>query len=172
MHEAPRQLHPHASAPTPLHAQDDGATIVRTDHDIYQLLYCSVFKAVPSVLDIDALVSKAQSNNLRDGITGMLMLDAGLVIQWLEGPRHAVRALWARLLADPRHHCIVELIHRDYPEQRLFPDWTMRHTSRTDMLAIVRNAHEVAQLGMPSPWSGALASLTILLEPEYAKTHV
>jgi hypothetical protein len=172
MHEAPRQLHPHASAPTPLHAQDDDAPIVRTDRDLYQLLYCSVFKEVPNVLEINALVSNAQSNNLRDGITGMLMLDAGLAIQWLEGPRHAVRALWARLLADPRHHCIVELIHRDYPEQRLFPDWTMRHTSRTDMLAIVRNAHEVAQLGMPSPWAGALASLTILLEPEYAKTHV
>jgi hypothetical protein len=164
-------LYTSRSKPKDTTSLGEGVAPERSDHDLYQLAYCSILKQAPTELEAQALVAHAQARNRGDGITGLLMLDSqGLVIQWIEGPRYAVRALWARLLTDPRHNCIVELMHRDYPLQRLFPDWSMRPASRREMLDIVREGHNLAQMGQPSPWSEALAALTILLEPQYAKT--
>ncbi len=131
----------------------------------YQLAYCSLLKEPLSTEQIDALVLDAQQRNARNDVTGLLMIDQGIVVQWIEGRRDMVRQLWDKLLMDPRHHCIVQLMHLDFQEQRVYPDWAMQRATRQDIVSIVRSAKELAdmQLGLPNPWAGAIAALSTLI---------
>lgn len=138
---------------------------------LYQLAYCSILKQEMDEGAVRAMVAQAQRNNLANNITGMLMVEQGLVIQWLEGTKTTVRALWAKLQDDPRHHCIVELLHRNYAQERLFPDWAMHRTTRQEMLDIIHSAREKASGDEPSPWAGAIATMCILIDPAYAATY-
>ena len=139
----------------------------------YQLVYCSILKKGMTAQEIDQLVAHAQATNKQNDVTGLLMIDNGLVVQWIEGRRDVVRGLWDKLLRDTRHYCIVELLHRDFQEQRLYPDWSMKPTTRQEMLAIVHSAREAAQspTGWPNPWADAIGALCILIDPEYSKAY-
>lgn len=138
----------------------------------YQLAYCSILKDAMGQPEIDALVAHAQANNAKHEITGLMMIDQGLIVQWIEGRRSVVRNLWDNLLADPRHYCVVELLHRDFQDHRMYPDWSMRLASRIEMIATVRQAHDLAQapLGLPNPWAPAITKLCELIDPAFAET--
>lgn len=138
---------------------------------LYQMAYCSVLKQQLDAQAVQQIVTQAQQSNSANNITGMLMIEQGLVIQWLEGEQASVRTLWSKLQKDSRHHCMVELLHRDFVPKRLFPDWSMHRTTREEMLSIVHSAREQAESGAPSPWAGAIATMCILIDPEYAKTY-
>jgi hypothetical protein len=137
----------------------------------YQMAYCSILKQQLDAVSVQEIVAQAQRNNLANNITGLLMIEQGLVIQWLEGSKADVRKLWAKLQDDPRHHCIVELLHRNFAQERLFPNWSMQRTSRQEMLEIIHSAREQSERGEPSPWAGAIATMCILIDPEYAKSY-
>jgi hypothetical protein len=142
---------------------------------IKQIAYCSVAKALPIEQNWQQLIAQFQRNNQKQGITGLMMVDANLIIQWIEGEPAAVDALWARIEHDARHHCIVPLVER-VAQERLFADWGLRKASRNEMLAIVREARKLAQdqSAADQPWEHALATLSILIDPDlsafYAKT--
>jgi Sensors of blue-light using FAD len=133
----------------------------------YQLAYCSMLKEPMSETEIEALVEHAQLNNLSNEVTGLLMIDHTLVVQWIEGRHSTVRKLWDKLQQDPRHHCIVKLLHRNYQEQRIYPDWTMQRVPREEIVAIVRSAKELddMKLYLPNPWSPAISTLADFLDP-------
>ncbi len=152
-------------------ASEEGVNTPAVQSGLYQMAYCSVLARPLDADEMHLLITQAQRNNQVHHISGMLMVDGLLVIQWLEGRKDEVRALWANILKDPRHGCIVELLHRDYQTQRLFPDWTMRQATREDMIAIVHNARELSHSALPSPWANAISVLCILLDPEYAKAY-
>ena len=133
---------------------------------VYQLAYCSLLKVAMSEQALEALVSKAQESNLALGITGMLMMDEGVVVQWIEGDKAQVRALWSKLQRDPRHYCIVELLHRNYQESRLYPDWSMHRASRQEMLQIVHQARDQGNYGVPNPWAPAIEKLCELIDTD------
>lgn len=144
------------------------------DPGYYQMAYCSIFKQAMTAPEIAALIAQAQTANACNNITGLLMIDDRLVVQWIEGRRDAVRNLWDKILKDPRHYCIVELLHRDFQEKRTYPSWSMQPTTRKDMLAIVHSAREAAQSpigGPPNPWADAISTLCILLDPEYSQAY-
>jgi len=63
-------------------------------------------------------------NNTRDQITGLLLYKGGNFMQAIEGPDDAVRALFERILQDPRHTAVYKL--RETPiQQREFSKWSM-----------------------------------------------
>jgi Sensors of blue-light using FAD len=138
---------------------------------MYQMAYCSVLTQPLSKAQLQDMIDQAQRNNLIHNITGILMVEQELVIQWLEGGETAVRELWAKLHLDPRHHCLVELLHRNFVTERLFPDWSMHRSSREEMLSLVHSARESAHGDQSSPWAAAIATLCILIDPEYAKHY-
>ncbi len=141
------------------------------DPGYYQMAYSSVLKKEMTSDELDALVADAQAANVRNDLTGLLMIDKCLVVQWVEGRRSTVRTLWDKIQKDPRHHCIVQLLHRDFQEHRTYPDWAMQMTSRADLLAILHSAREaaVAPFGLPNPWAPAIASLCALIDPDYVE---
>ena len=77
-----------------------------------------------SLLNLAAILSEAQRNNDRDGLTGALAAHRERYIQVLEGPAQALDALLARLATDPRHRDIV-ILDRAPVQTRLFGQWSM-----------------------------------------------
>jgi hypothetical protein len=134
-----------------------------------QMAYCSL--AVPGVnaLGIADWVAQINSASVPACLTGMLMWEGRLMIHWLEGPPDQLHALWKRIQADSRQHCLVPLLRRSGVPQRLFTAWQMQAASRNEMLAIVREAREQANLGAQAhdaEWQHAISTLSILLDPD------
>ena len=136
-----------------------------------QLAYCSVLTQQLGDAEVQAIVDHARQSNVANNITGPLMIEHRLVIQWLEGKKSDVRKLWANLKDGPRHHCLVELLHRDFADTCLLPNWSMQRTTREEMLEIVHGARKQAESSEPSPWAATIGTMCLLIDPEYAKTH-
>jgi|UniRef100_UPI0035CB7556 hypothetical protein len=90
-----------------------------------QVVYVSTV-ARSTHIDPAAMLAKAQRNNGRDGITGMLYFDGQRFMQAMEGPAAAVEATLARITADSRHRALVILSRREIAE-REFGAWSMAH---------------------------------------------
>lgn len=91
---------------------------------LYSLVYSST--AVEPFDDerLTDLLEHSRRENGRSGITGMLLYRKGRFIQFLEGPEDRVRALIARITADPRHTGLRVMLD-GHPQERQFADWTM-----------------------------------------------
>jgi Sensors of blue-light using FAD len=75
---------------------------------------------------LNAILFAARHYNQRDGITGTLICRDDIYLQILEGPSEPVEAVFNRIARDGRHIDMLEL-YRGETEQRMFPDWDMRH---------------------------------------------
>jgi hypothetical protein len=73
---------------------------------------------------LDAIEASAARNNVRLGVTGSLMVSGARVVQVLEGPEPAVRALLTTIAADARHTEFEVLSEHTVPD-RTFGDWSM-----------------------------------------------
>ncbi|MDP2119777.1 MAG: BLUF domain-containing protein [Hoeflea sp.] len=89
-----------------------------------QILYVSGASRPMSDADIEDILTVSKRNNVKAGITGMLLWADGMFIQVLEGEVDKVRALAARIRSDARHrHFMMLLEHQS--EDRLFSEWSM-----------------------------------------------
>ena len=70
------------------------------------------------------LLKRARGFNERAGITGVLMYGGGRFMQVLEGCPAAVRCLYARIAADPRHGRLEKLAD-GLVARREFTEWRM-----------------------------------------------
>jgi hypothetical protein len=66
----------------------------------------------------------ARRNNLRAGVTGMLVHIEGSFLQVLEGRPDAVTTIYERIQRDARHHRLLRLFNTPKTE-RSFAQWTM-----------------------------------------------
>lgn len=107
---------------------------------LIRLLYVS--RAVgPQTSTVTAMILKtARAHNRGQDITGVLCQGQDLYLQVLEGERSRVNALYARILADPRH-CDVELLHFEENDRRRFPDWSMALVDLSADDAMVQMRH-------------------------------
>jgi hypothetical protein len=91
---------------------------------MYSLIYISSAPSAFTAEDLHGLSDVSAKNNQRDGITGALIFKEGTFMQVLEGEEPAVRATFARISRDSRHHDLITLLRREI-QQRQFPDWSM-----------------------------------------------
>jgi hypothetical protein len=98
--------------------------IMENSGDIFTLLYLSEGTVPFSQADLRELLQKANENNSKLGITGMLLFKGGNFLQVLEGEQEAVLTLYKKITLDPRHTRAVTLF-QDFAPQRDFPDWSM-----------------------------------------------
>ncbi len=77
-------------------------------------------------LTLLGILHSARTNNVRDGVTGALICRHDLYLQLLEGPPTAVNAVFERIQRDERHIEVVKLFEAEI-DDRLFPEWAMRH---------------------------------------------
>jgi len=94
---------------------------------LFRLFYRSNQTAeVAADLDfvVGQIIGAAIRRNRTVGVTGLLLVIQGHFIQALEGNIDAVRATYARISMDHRHHDL-HIISQGPAEQRLFGEWNM-----------------------------------------------
>jgi hypothetical protein len=90
---------------------------------------------------LDNILLKARAKNAQAGLTGALIVRADLYMQLLEGPREAVTATLARIIADDRH-LEVSLVHCGDParswmwSQEQVRAGAARNASAAEVLAV------------------------------------
>lgn len=91
---------------------------------MFYLVYVSMSAEDISKEDLLDILAKSRDENSKAGITGMLLHKDGNFMQVLEGEETAVRALYQRIILDPRHRGILTLVE-GHREKRHFADWSM-----------------------------------------------
>ncbi len=99
---------------------------------MFALAYASYSTVDTPNLDLEGISAHASAKNASLGITGYLCYDHGVFFQYLEGEEHVVLGLMDVIENDKRHDVINKVMLGEY-EQRIFPDWSMRHLNRSDL---------------------------------------
>jgi hypothetical protein len=88
------------------------------------MIYVSSAVRLFSTAELAELLKKSREKNTAAGVTGILLYRDGNFMQVLEGEEKAVRATYARILRDPRHHGAF-VLKEGRTEERQFPDSSM-----------------------------------------------
>lgn len=91
--------------------------------EIVALSYCSQPVSF-SFETMKEILSVSQQRNSAVKLSGALIYDNNIFLQWLEGDAQAIRSAFKRISGDPRH-CKIQLLSVRKLEQRWFPDWSM-----------------------------------------------
>lgn len=74
--------------------------------------------------DLVSLLQQSRPYNATAGITGILLINQGSIVQVLEGNRNLIEALYKRIEADQRHTDLIKVV--DGPiQERSFAGWSM-----------------------------------------------
>ncbi|MEA5480674.1 BLUF domain-containing protein [Pseudanabaena galeata UHCC 0370] len=90
-----------------------------------RLTYISKFARSLTKKEIESISTISQTNNSREGITGVLLCCGGIFFQILEGEEDRIDRLYKKILEDDRHNQILCLKSELNVSQRRFPDWSM-----------------------------------------------
>lgn len=88
-------------------------------------LYISTADGLSEQAVGDILFS-AQTNNLRDEVTGFLLYNGRNFLQLIEGESAALQSLMIKLAQDVRHNGMVIMLNEAIG-QRACPGWAMQH---------------------------------------------
>ena len=113
--------------------------------ELFRLVYAS--RATLAVLArfeaaTEEILTQAEANNSRLGVTGLLLAHQGWFLQVLEGPRRQIGQLFGAIVRDPRH-VQIELLRAVPASERLFGDWAMSAPAMTPAAAAVARTLEL-----------------------------
>ncbi|MGD1824352.1 BLUF domain-containing protein [Chromobacterium violaceum] len=98
---------------------------------LQHLIYVSTARRELDNADLEALLESCVRHNLRNDISGVLLYGPGNFIQVLEGEADAIAETYQRILDDPRHHNLIEILLENI-ERRSFAEWRMGFTRLDD----------------------------------------
>jgi len=91
---------------------------------MYYIVYLSSASKLLTEDELKEIVDTSIKNNIRLGITGMMLYNEGNFIQVLEGEEEIVKNRYSIIEQDSRHLGILVLTD-GHIENRTFPDWSM-----------------------------------------------
>jgi len=91
---------------------------------VFRLAYVSKASALMGPGDLEKIEAKSVARNAELDITGILVMDEEKILQILEGDEKAVRALFEKILADPRHE-EVRQVAGEIQETRYLSSWSL-----------------------------------------------
>ena len=91
---------------------------------MHNVIYLSAASYLFSDEELIAFLNKSRANNIKLGITGLLLYNEGSILQILEGEKQVVTDLYKIIERDNRHTRIVKMIDASIT-QRSFSDWSM-----------------------------------------------
>jgi len=91
---------------------------------MFRLLYISSASRNLSNDDLHEILDKAQQNNAKLDVTGMLVYMDGNFVQFLEGSKENVMALYNKIQRDDRHRDVL-IIDQANVSGRFFESWSM-----------------------------------------------
>jgi hypothetical protein len=108
------------------------------------LVYTSKEKRKFSATDLKKLLMNARICNREVGVTGILVYQAGIFLQALEGEEEAVRTTFSRIDKDPRHGD-VSVLHRNasIDKRRMFGEWSMGFADTNGVAQVLRGFIDV-----------------------------
>jgi hypothetical protein len=105
---------------------------------------------------------QSRRNNPAQGLVGALYFGDGCFFQCLEGPAHAVDALYARLHHDPRHRDLVVLSRSDV-DRPSYAGWSMKFVPNAVAVRAVLDRHGLASFDPYHFAPGAIDDMVALL---------
>lgn len=132
---------------------------------MHQLIYISTARLSDPDREIGQILLTSRRNNLRDGITGLLVFDGKRFLQVLEGPRLQVEAALLRIRGDARHRAPVILSARP-TEQAEFGKWDMawERVPSAAAAATMAEAVDAMVAGVTNPNTRALFSSFVRID--------
>jgi len=119
---------------------DHNATQVLEPGELYRLVYYSTSLLPPldagGEREIQVILVGAQERNRRQDVTGALTYNEFHFAQVLEGTRHAVDDVFARIRRDRRHRDIV-VVEEHWIESRDFGGWAMIYVGDRNSLTVI-----------------------------------
>ncbi len=117
--------------------------------------------------DLASLLEQSQHDNALAGITGILLINQGRIVQVLEGKQEIIEALYKRIEQDPRHTDVIKVV--DVPiEKRTFVGWSMGCEKMTrHELELIKS---ILALGRVDWLLTAMAEVSGLTELELSET--
>lgn len=97
-----------------------------------QLIYVSRLAPKCEIESLQYILEVSRVNNPKHGITGLLCYDPEFFLQWLEGPRDAVNAIYKNIVGDARHQDVQIICYADITE-RAFESWSMAYISANEI---------------------------------------
>jgi hypothetical protein len=104
------------------------------ENDLLSIVYSSSAAQLFGDEELGSLLALSRQNNLRTGLTGMLLYRGGYFLQVIEGPADVLRERMSIIAADSRHLDVRVLLQETIGE-RQFPDWTMAYEPVPDASA-------------------------------------
>ena len=93
---------------------------------MYELIYCSIASPNLKEEDISNILGKARDFNIKNEITGCLLLHKKEFIQILEGDKKTLKDLISKIEKDVRHKN-VKVLAENTIEKRVFDKWSMAY---------------------------------------------
>jgi len=90
-----------------------------------RLTYISKFSRSLTKKEIETISKVSQTNNSREGITGVLLCCNGIFFQILEGEEDRIDRMYSKIIKDDRHNEILCLKSEFNIVERSFPNWSM-----------------------------------------------
>lgn len=91
---------------------------------MHHIMYISTATVTVNEATLKEMLVIYRRNNLRNGITGLLLYSGDQYVQLIEGEEEAVHQLFSKIENDPLHKNLLKLA--DGPiQQRLFHEWSM-----------------------------------------------
>ncbi|CAN5325705.1 hypothetical protein BH09BAC4_BH09BAC4_23610 [soil metagenome] len=88
------------------------------------IVYVSSLISLLKQADLASLLEQSRSHNASIGITGILFINRGSILQVLEGKKELIEALYQHIEKDQRHTNLIKIA--DCPiRERSFRDWSM-----------------------------------------------
>lgn len=91
---------------------------------VKQLIYTSRSLKDISLDFVESILVSADHFNSAHQITGLLLYNQTVFIQFLEGPADNMGHVLDRIFSDPRHD-EAKTLYTGYSDQRFYPDWSM-----------------------------------------------
>lgn len=101
------------------------------EHIILRLTYISRYNTDNPKGEVTRILTKAQQNNERNGITGALVFNHNYFLQSIEGARPVINELLRKLVKDDRHHALQVIECREV-ELRHWSKWSMKYLIPSD----------------------------------------
>ena len=101
------------------------------EHVILRLTYISRYNSDNPTGEVTRILTQAQQNNERNGITGALVFNHNYFLQSIEGARPVINELLRKLVEDDRHYALQVIECREV-EQRHWSKWSMKYLIPSD----------------------------------------
>lgn len=109
----------------------DQAKLRNGEHIILRLTYISRYNDDNENGEVTRILTQAQENNARNGITGALVFNHNYFLQSIEGARPVINALLRKLVKDNRHYAL-QIVECCEVDERRWNQWSMKYLTPTE----------------------------------------